>query len=136
MKSQRNFYDLPLFLFFGLIVFFLHNYSSLPHHQPTDSLALHNHFFPFNSSDFSLSFILMPMYFFTIPSHSITLSFVPESSKSLVYKPSTYFLSSETRSPLYSFVLGYTNLVLLSFLSYQGTKVSILPYQLRYVLHQ
>ena len=57
---------------FGLIVSFFHDYSSLPYHWPTDSPTLHNHFLPFNSLDFHLSFSLTCMYFFTIPSHSFT----------------------------------------------------------------
>ena len=46
-----------LFLFWTYL-FFSHDYSSIPCHQPTDSIRLHNHFLPSNSSDFYDSSLL------------------------------------------------------------------------------
>ena len=52
-------------------LFFFHNYSSIPHHQPADSTCFHNCFLPSASLDFFDSFPLTHVYFFMIPSHSI-----------------------------------------------------------------
>ena len=57
-------------LSFSSLLFFSCNYSSFPRHRPADSTCLRNHFLPSGPSDFSDSFPLTCMYFFTIPSHS------------------------------------------------------------------
>ena len=64
-------YVLPLFFVSQTYLFFSHNYSSLPHHQPADYTCLCNCFLPSTSLDFYDSFLLTCMYFFIIPSHSI-----------------------------------------------------------------
>ena len=69
ISSLLHFAPIPLFSW--TYFFFSHNYSSFPYHQPTDSTCLHNCFLPSASLDFFESFLLMHMYFFMIPSHSI-----------------------------------------------------------------
>ena len=64
-------YNLLLFLFFGLIISFLCDYSYLPHHWPADLFTLHNHFLQSDSLSFFLSFLLTSMYFSAILLHSI-----------------------------------------------------------------
>ena len=50
-------------------LFFSHDYSSVPCHQPANSTSLHNHFLLSASSGFYDSFLLTHMYFFMIPLH-------------------------------------------------------------------
>ena len=76
-------YNLPLLFLFAdlLYLFFSCDYSSIPHHRPTDLTCLHNHFLPLASLDFFDSFSLTCMYFFAIPLHSISFYLLSHSSR-------------------------------------------------------
>ena len=85
----------PYSFLFGLIFSFSRDYSSTPRHRPADSLVFviaSFHLLPRTSLTHSCLLIRTSSQFHRIPPCSIALSFVPELSESLVYKPSTRYV--------------------------------------------
>ena len=96
ISYETQCYDLPLFLFFRLIISFSCNYSSLPCHQPADSLVFvitSFHLLLWTSLCHSHLHICTSSQFYCIPSVSICFVIVPDFSMSQVYKPLIHFMS-------------------------------------------